>query len=480
MFRGLCYSIIFLMLMSSVFAAASFSGSTQITDNRIFTDEVAEFMFTIQNLDVEQDQYTIYTTDPSWNVYHEGTSIYVDGKSDRTFEVILDPTSVIVAGKIYSVPVTIKSLIDGEETAVDINIIVDSDSQRTYKPSVFVDLLVGENGKVNPSKPVEVTLRLINKNQLNMENVYVELEGSLISDSFNLNLGPKEEVTKILTYEIDPLTQPASLSLDATLYYQQKAIGPSERTEFEIIKYQPSVNREVLTDEESSLKTVYIVELTNDGNVETTEQFLYPLTGWEQRFTESPQIDGIIEKDGQRYAIYDVTLAPGESTLISIETNYRTFTFWTVLLVVLIVGSIVAYYVFRAPIVVQKRVHVTGSDSDGISKLKVVLDVKNRTGKLLKNIRVIERAPNITEVDQEFAVGTMAPSKIVKHALKGTLIRWDLPSIEPYEERIITYNIHSKLSILGDLKLPSTLVKFESFGHTRTVREKEEDLGDDE
>ena len=37
---------------------------------------------------------------------------------------------------------------------------------------------------------------------------------------------------------------------------------------------------------------------------------------------------------------------------------------------------------------------------------------------------------------------------------------WNLPTVEPYEERIITYKIKSKLSIVGGLTLPAAYLKY--------------------
>jgi hypothetical protein len=111
--------------------------------------------------------------------------------------------------------------------------------------------------------------------------------------------------------------------------------------------------------------------------------------------------------------------------------------------------------------------------SENVSRIKVVISVKNRTSKLVENIRVIERTPAITEVDKEFIAGTIQPSKILQNHNKGTLVSWDFATLEPYEERIITYTLNSKLVIIGGtIKLPPTVVKYESYGHTRTVSEK--------
>jgi hypothetical protein len=39
-------------------------------------------------------------------------------------------------------------------------------------------------------------------------------------------------------------------------------------------------------------------------------------------------------------------------------------------------------------------------------------------------------------------------------------VRWDFTALEPYEERVITYRLKSTLSILGDLDMPPTVLKY--------------------
>ena len=79
----------------------------------------------------------------------------------------------------------------------------------------------------------------------------------------------------------------------------------------------------------------------------------------------------------------------------------------------------------------------------------------------------------MTEIEEEFSVGTLKPTRIVRNSKKGTLIKWDFPTVEGYEERLITYKIHSKLGILGSFSLPSTVVRFEMpNGSKRAIKSK--------
>ena len=51
---------------------------------------------------------------------------------------------------------------------------------------------------------------------------------------------------------------------------------------------------------------------------------------------------------------------------------------------------------------------------------------------------------------------------MLTHDIKGTLLKWNIDILEGFEERMITYKIKSKLSILGSLKLSPAVIKFKN------------------
>ena len=73
-------------------------------------------------------------------------------------------------------------------------------------------------------------------------------------------------------------------------------------------------------------------------------------------------------------------------------------------------------------------------------------------------------------MDKEIQIGTIKPVNIAKHKRIGTIVKWQIISLEKYEERIITYRIRSKLSILGGLILPAAKLKFKEKGKERVVK----------
>ena len=77
----------------------------------------------------------------------------------------------------------------------------------------------------------------------------------------------------------------------------------------------------------------------------------------------------------------------------------------------------------------------------------------------MKNIEVIDRVPNIADLEKGLTIGTLHPTKILKHEKKGTIIKWVIDDLDTGDERVISYKIKSHLSILGEFNLTPTTVK---------------------
>jgi hypothetical protein len=75
-------------------------------------------------------------------------------------------------------------------------------------------------------------------------------------------------------------------------------------------------------------------------------------------------------------------------------------------------------------------------------------------------VNIIDKVPHIAEVLKDFEMGTLHPTKVLKHAKKGTLIKWEVKELDKFEERVLAYKIKSRLSVLGEFKLPVAVAKF--------------------
>ena len=111
----------------------------------------------------------------------------------------------------------------------------------------------------------------------------------------------------------------------------------------------------------------------------------------------------------------------------------------------------------------------------GISELKVLLEIKNTSDKPIKNVAIIDYIPNIAELATDYMPGTITPAKVLAHKAKGSILKWTIEEMAPGEDRLISYNIKSKLSIIGNFKLPRAKVVFKQ--NKKEIRSYSNSLG---
>jgi hypothetical protein len=168
--------------------------------------------------------------------------------------------------------------------------------------------------------------------------------------------------------------------------------------------------------------------------------------------------------DDKRVLEWRIPLGAGETRTFSFVENYRVL----VLLALIIVLSLVGYLFLRSPILVVKEA-VGIAKEDGVSHLKVRIYLKNRSARSISGITLTDRVPSIADVIKAENPGSIHPSKIAVSEKGGTLLRWELEQLEPYEERVVTYLAKSKLKIIGRISMPTAKARFTSGEKERVV-----------
>ena len=105
----------------------------------------------------------------------------------------------------------------------------------------------------------------------------------------------------------------------------------------------------------------------------------------------------------------------------------------------------------------------------GVSEMSVVLHVRNRGKVRISDIEVTEIIPSIISIERDVAIGSLQPTKIMQHEKKGTtIVKWNLEILDPSEERVLSYRIKTRLSILGSFSLPAAVAVFKHNNKTYT------------
>ena len=101
--------------------------------------------------------------------------------------------------------------------------------------------------------------------------------------------------------------------------------------------------------------------------------------------------------------------------------------------------------------------------------MHVSLAVRNRGSATIEGIDITDIIPDLVQIEKGLLIGTLHPSKILRHERKGTIVKWDIKRLDSGEERVITYKISTKLPILGGFTLSAANVRFSYQGKSFSV-----------
>lgn len=453
--KGVLIISILLLLLPAVYGQGYFTVSSGIIQDRIMINEIARFKLTIENNQDFDDDFRIYYSDVEWDFSTDprtDSTVHIAKGERRDVVVILKPLRVGYGS--HGVTINIRA-VKGDRLARH-SVLVDIISlglwERGYPIAIRTE--VDMPLRIDPRIEQKIVIDIGNQYAVNVTNMVVKATSSLFNKERVINLKPLGEERVVFKLDFDRAQPPTKDTVKITFNADNLTFKEVEK-EFEVIAYV-ELQKDVKPPKMEFLKKYKEVIVTNNGNSKLAEKvreaapkftFLYAFT--------RPRAD-IVYEGGKKYYSWDVALEPGASIIIRINESYRPL--FTIILLVGIV--LLCYYTLRSPVVVRKDAKGTLSEDGGISQVKIVLHIKNRTSKRIKELVISDRVPKITDVIKKFKIGSLQPTKILHHEKKGSIVKWEIEELEPFEERLITYNIRTKLTVLGAMKLPSAIAKF--------------------
>ena len=115
----------------------------------------------------------------------------------------------------------------------------------------------------------------------------------------------------------------------------------------------------------------------------------------------------------------------------------------------------------------MKRITSVQHSHDNVSTINILLILKNKSIRKIKNVKLMDGMANVVEKPSQF--GSIVPARIVR-SLNGTKMMWDIPIIEPGAEIAISYTVKCKAKIIGKLQVPVALVKYMKSGRRIVVK----------
>ncbi len=452
--------IVFVVLLSSiVFAEDSFLAKIEPQEVVIKQDETAEFDLTITHTADKIKTFEIYSTNVIWDVRMQD-ALRVEPSTMLSTKLFIRPLNVNPGS--YWVPLIVE--MTGTDKKDEKHILLEIESlippEQSYLPAVRGEVYMEDD--VDPREELKIRVNLENQNRRDLKNVNIKIRSSTINKDYAATLEPLEKKELRFFVKLPPFTAPQKDLLKVSIIVPEKDQAyrfDMDPVSFEVVDY--SDFQQEVKIEEGFLKTTYLATLKNNGNEPYEDVYKVESSFFKNIFvTTVPRAQ---KMKGQ--LVWNIDLAPGESELIMYTFNYQPL---LIVAIALIIISL-AYVIFRSPVILKKTATVIATKEGGISELKVIVELVNRSRKPIKHIRLIDTIPRIANLVQDYDIGTLKPDKAVKHERKGTLVKWSIESIDPGEERVISYKIKSKLSILGGMTLPSAAVKFDAGKRHRTA-----------
>ena len=443
---------------------ASFEVTVKPLKDTIALNDRASFALIIRNEQGFDDRFRIYYTEVQWDVATDpltDSTLAVDDEEEHATTLIVKPRSGLVEeDRLYLVPVTIKSVKTGEIQRATLSVSVLSESRLTEVYSPVIRGTIEMPLELDPRETFQVDVNIRNLNPREYENIEVSLDSELIKETKRIPLKALEEKTVSFKIKLPDAQAPQKDYLAAYVAINNLSRIKLDHTQYEVAEYggvQPQ-----LAVEKKFFRTAQTITLVNTGNAERRDTYRHEAPFF-RLFTRTDPKATVIKEDSETYYGWDYRLRPQQSLVVTIHTDYRMLLY----LIVAIALGILLYYWLRSPLVIVKSASGVVMREGGISEMKLLIVLKNRSHSSLEDIRVTDRVPHIAEVKDEFQVGTLAQSGIVKHQQHGTLVHWNLDGLESFEERLLSYTIKSKFSILGVFKLPIAKATFLVNGRKR-------------
>ncbi len=454
-------SFLFLLSLFSNSVFASYSITFDIINNKISHSETASFYITLQNTGNTTEKIRMNFEDVKWSFRTEPLSYYFSGielkpGEKKSFPIYLKP-SVTLPYNTYLLKLTFYSENTNERTTVTLPVRIKLPGTEIGEYLTAVSKFVEVPLQVDPRNNIPIKINLKNRNPKYIKNFTIIITSNLFNKTLQTELKPLEEKTLIANITLPKNISPQKVNFKVEFIADGDRLTPTIKESFYIKGYE-DIKKNV-TEEKSFFRITYKYKFKNEGNVNSKVEEYIKTNFFSKPFITILEENNVLKKttvnnETGTYLILNSDLKPGEEKEYTIIYNYILL-FW--LIVFLIVGLFV-YNMMKSPIEIKKDAVVVGVSEGGISEIRVVLHLKNLTGKRYKNINVVDIIPKLAEFIPE--KDDYSQSKVYSNKNEGSIVKWNLDGLEKYEERILTYRIKSKLSILGGLTLPRAILRF--------------------
>jgi hypothetical protein len=370
------------------------------------------------------------------------SSIEIEAGSTGSVILHVSPTKETTFG-LYKVTVEIESINTG----------------LVVQQPVFIKVIQGElveiekilvKGDLYPTGTVDVEIYIKNFKKTSVQNV--GLMGSVVSTfpimefSEVINrIDPEESVVIKRQLKLEKFAPPGMYTVQATISDPERG---SESLNQIFTVTQRAIIEEISGQQSLGVGNSFLINVVNNGNAIKDEYVVErTLSDFESTFYFGDQPSSINENI-YRWVFYNIK--PGDERTVSYSINYLPL----LLLIALIIIA-VWYMAFRLltlrikKYIMQKKIISQGSE------FTVGINIKNSSGRRIKEIVVSDFVPSVFSVKDTPGVN---PKK--KKTGTGIELTWKINELANGEERIFSYKIIPMFGVTNAIMLPQANVKF--------------------
>ncbi len=450
------FLFLFLFLFSLSAVLASDATHKDIVNEVYQHGDFAQYQVALHNDKWTHDSFLITFKDVYWSIKAIPLTDYTTGIDVGANETIattllIKPQEGVPPGR-YNVEITYLSKNTNEKVTDVYTIVVDRDPVIPihYEPNLTVRPIVPEIfglGKVN-----SVKLSFLNNNPLDLTKIPVKLSSTSFSQETVVQIGPREDKIVDFSISLDEkyggIHDVLSISVSAN-----NSVLYSTQIPF-FISTAGNIREAIQSSETFFTKTIKYT-YTNIGTTKVDYKLHIPTTYSNALFTSSvPSLKLFKDKEGLFYSATE-TISAGENLEVIVFINY----FLIMYFLVMVLLAFFLYYMLRSPVIVTKEATKVDIVEGGIANIHIVISVKNRSARLLKTIKITDKIPAIAQMDKKGE--PIKPTKVYPFN-GGTAVQYDIHSLESREQIFVNYSMKTRLGVLGNLRLPPTIVQFNS------------------
>jgi hypothetical protein len=425
-----------LAILVTVSTAAGFTATLTPEKRSSSPENPAKFSITVENNATEPTRFLLdYDFTRSGWIY-ASTSKTIDPGDTGTFDITITPDDRAIEQS-YSVNFYVTNFKTGRmKTLTDyFNV------NRDYRLNV-VDFSV-ERTDYMPGDTVRSSITVENlAPRIVSDYSFRSSIGDEVEEGEGEPLAPRASKTYSFSRQIPENAGPGERNVSIKLFFDGETRTFHDQIEVAEIR---EVDREV---EESDRVVQRSAEITwsNSGNSRvnlsenvTFSDYLSPVLSFE------PEPDTVKDSGERNTYIWNFRLKPGETATFSYSVDY-----WMPLTIAaVILAGIIILRRLSGNMKIRKKVEEEGG------KLKVSLEVVNKTERTKDEIEIEDFVPNVAELDEDFEMAQPEMKKTVD----GVQMKWTLDDFRPDEKRVLQYRVTPKVEIEGGIDLPEAEIQ---------------------